>query len=100
MVINPMAVEKVGFSEKVEKKSGDRKRLEDKGKSFVELPDAKQFLRIRGERVFQQPLLFETPNELQFLFVDPFVVKTVRLVTNVTRVRQMQRARKPPWSRR
>ena len=32
MVINPMAVEKVGFSEKVEKKSGDRKCLEDWGK--------------------------------------------------------------------
>jgi hypothetical protein len=29
-------------------------------KSFLELPDAKQFLRIRGERVFQQPPLFST----------------------------------------
>jgi hypothetical protein len=94
-----VAVEKVGFSEKVEK-SGDRKCLEDRQKSFVELPDAKQFLRIHGERVFHQPPLFATPNELQFLFVNPFVVKTVRLVTSVTRVRQMQRARKPPWSRR
>jgi hypothetical protein len=54
MLINPVAVEKVGFSEK-SRKSGDRKYLEDWGKSFVVLPDAKQFLRIRGERVFQQP---------------------------------------------
>ena len=51
---NPVAVEKLGFPEK-SRKSGDRKCLEDWGKSFVELPDAKQFLRIRGERVFQQP---------------------------------------------
>ncbi|MGC1942245.1 MAG: tyrosine-type recombinase/integrase [Candidatus Acidiferrales bacterium] len=55
-----MAVEKVGFSEK-SRKSGDRKCLEAWGKSFVELPDAKQFLRIRGERVFQQPLLLSPP---------------------------------------
>src|SRR5450755_4472705 len=60
MLINPVAVEKVGFSEK-SRKSGDRKCLADWGKSFVELPDAKQFLRIRGERVFQQPLLFAPP---------------------------------------
>jgi hypothetical protein len=49
-----VAVEKVGFSEK-SRKSGDRKCLEDWGKSFVELPDAIQFLQIHGERVFQQP---------------------------------------------
>jgi hypothetical protein len=54
MLRNPVAVEKVGFSEKSQN-SGDRKFLEDWGKSFIELPDAKQFLRIRGERVFQQP---------------------------------------------
>jgi hypothetical protein len=49
-----VAVEKVGFSEKSQK-SGDRKCLGDSGKSFIELPDAKQFLRILNERVFQQP---------------------------------------------
>jgi hypothetical protein len=59
MLINPVAVEKVGFPEKSQK-SGDRKYLEDWGKSFVELPDATQFLRIRGERVFQQPPLLPT----------------------------------------
>jgi hypothetical protein len=55
-----VAVEKVGFSEK-NQKSGDSKCLEDWGKSFVELPDAKQFLQIRRERVFQQPQDFSTP---------------------------------------
>jgi hypothetical protein len=49
-----VVVEKLGFSEK-SRKSGDRKCLGDWGKSFVELPDAKQFLRNRSERVFQQP---------------------------------------------
>jgi hypothetical protein len=49
-----VAVEKVGFSEK-RGKSADGKCLGGWGKSFVELPDAKQFLRICGERVFQQP---------------------------------------------
>jgi hypothetical protein len=49
-----VAVEKLGFSEK-SRKSGDRKCLGDWGKLFVELPDAKQFLRILAERVFQQP---------------------------------------------
>jgi hypothetical protein len=47
------------FLKKVEK-SGDSKCLGDWEKSFVELPDAKQFLRIRGERVFQQPRGFPT----------------------------------------
>jgi hypothetical protein len=59
MLINPVAVEKVGFSDKC-RKSDDRKCLEDWEKSFVELHDAKQFLRIRGERVFQQPPLLST----------------------------------------
>jgi hypothetical protein len=54
-----VAVENVGFSEK-SRKSGDRKCLKDWGTLFVELPDAKQFLRIRGERVFQQPRDFST----------------------------------------
>jgi hypothetical protein len=49
-----VAVEKVGFSEKSQK-SGDRKCPGDSEKSFIELPDAKQFLRNRSERVFQQP---------------------------------------------
>jgi hypothetical protein len=49
-----VAVEKVGFSEK-SRKSGDRKCLGDSEKSFMELPDAIQFLRIPSERVFQQP---------------------------------------------
>jgi hypothetical protein len=49
-----VAVEKVGFSEK-SPKSGDRKCPGDWEKSFVELPDAIQFLQIPRERVFQQP---------------------------------------------
>jgi hypothetical protein len=51
LVIIPVAVEKVGFFKR-SRKSDDRKCLGDWGKSFVELPDAKQFLRNRGERVF------------------------------------------------
>jgi hypothetical protein len=39
MVIIPVAVEKLVFSEKP-RKTGDRKCLGDSGKSFVELPDA------------------------------------------------------------
>jgi hypothetical protein len=39
MLINPVAVEKVGFSEK-SRQSGDRKCLGELKKSFVELPDA------------------------------------------------------------
>jgi transposase len=58
-LINPVAVEKVGFSEK-SRKSGDRKCPGDWEKSFVELPDAIQFLQIPSERVFQQPPLFTT----------------------------------------
>ena len=54
-----MGVEKLGFSEK-SRESGNRKCLGDWEKSFVELPDAKQFLRNRGERVFQQPQDFST----------------------------------------
>jgi hypothetical protein len=38
-----VAIEKLGVSEK-SRKSGDGKYLGDWGKSFVELPDAKQFL--------------------------------------------------------
>jgi hypothetical protein len=54
-----VAVEKLAFSEE-SRNWGDRKGLEDWGKSFEELPDAKQFLRIRGERVFQQLQDFST----------------------------------------
>jgi hypothetical protein len=54
-----VGVEKLGFSEK-SRKSGNRKCPGEVEKSFVELPDAKQFLRNRGERVFQQPPLFST----------------------------------------
>jgi hypothetical protein len=46
-----VAVEKVGFPEK-NHKSGDRKYLGDSEKSFIELPDAKEFLRNPSERVF------------------------------------------------
>jgi len=42
MLVTGVAVEKVGFLEKSQK-SGDRKCAGDWGKSFVELPDAKQF---------------------------------------------------------
>jgi hypothetical protein len=49
-----VAVEKVGFSEKSQK-SGDRKCPGGSKKSFIELPYAKQFLRNRSERIFQQP---------------------------------------------
>jgi hypothetical protein len=59
MVIRGVAVEKLGFSGKSQK-SGDRKCSEDLEKSFVELPSAKQFLRILDERVFQQPQDFST----------------------------------------
>jgi hypothetical protein len=55
-----VAVEKVRFSEKSQI-SGDRKCLGDWEKSLIELPDAKQFLRNRSERVFQQLPLFSTP---------------------------------------
>jgi hypothetical protein len=54
VLVTVVAVENLAFSEE-SRNLGDRKCLEDWGKSFVELPDAKQFLRIRGERLFQQP---------------------------------------------
>jgi hypothetical protein len=54
VVVRGVTVEKLGFSEK-SRKSGDRKCPGDWEKSFVELPDAKQFVRILDERVFQQP---------------------------------------------
>jgi hypothetical protein len=68
VVIIPVAVEKLGFSEK-SRKSGDKKCLGDWGKSLVELPDAKRFLRIREERVLQQPPLFATVIELRCHFL-------------------------------
>jgi hypothetical protein len=45
-------VEKVDFSEQ-SRKLEDRKCLGDLEKSFVELPDAIQFLQVPSERVFQ-----------------------------------------------
>jgi hypothetical protein len=60
LLITGVAVEKVGSSEK-SGKSGDGKCPGDWGKSFVELPDANRFLRICGERVFQQPHDLSTP---------------------------------------
>jgi hypothetical protein len=62
-----VAVEKVGFSEKSQK-SDDRKCPGDWEKSFVELPDAKQFLRSRGDGVFQQRQDFPTPIRLGPIF--------------------------------
>jgi hypothetical protein len=59
MLINPVAVEKLGFPGKSQK-SGDSKYLGDSEKSFIELPDAIQFLQILSERVFQHPLLLST----------------------------------------
>jgi hypothetical protein len=47
MSITGVAVEKVGFSEK-NQKSGGRKCPGDSEKSFIELSDAKQFLRNRS----------------------------------------------------
>jgi hypothetical protein len=60
VLVNPVAVEKVGFSEKsrnrvIGKCPGDWE------KSFVELPDAIQVLQIPSKRVFQQPLLLSLP---------------------------------------
>jgi hypothetical protein len=60
MVRRGVAVEKLAFLEESQN-LGDRKCLGEVEKSFVELPDAKQFLRILGERVFQQPQDFATP---------------------------------------
>jgi hypothetical protein len=53
-VRTPVAVEKLGFPGKSQK-SGDSKCLGDSEKSFIELPDAIQFLQILSERVFQHP---------------------------------------------
>jgi hypothetical protein len=51
MLRTRVAVEKLAFLEESQN-LGDRKSLGEVEKSFVELPDAKQFLRILGERVF------------------------------------------------
>jgi hypothetical protein len=56
-----VAVEKLAFFEE-SRNLGDRKCLGEVDKSFVELPDAKQFLQVRGERVFQQPQGLSLPN--------------------------------------
>ncbi|MGA9999207.1 MAG: hypothetical protein WBQ04_03740 [Candidatus Acidiferrales bacterium] len=54
-----MAVEKLAFSEE-SRNLGDRKCPGDSEKSFIELPDAIQFLQIPRGRVFQQPPLLST----------------------------------------
>jgi hypothetical protein len=54
-----VAVEKLALSKK-KRNLGDRKCPGDWEKSFVELPDAIQFLQIPSERVFQQPQDFAT----------------------------------------
>jgi hypothetical protein len=59
MLRTGVAVEKLGSYEK-RRKLGDRKCPGDSEKSFVELPDAIQFLQIPSERVFQQPPDFST----------------------------------------
>jgi hypothetical protein len=53
MVGRGVAVEKLGFSEKF-RKLGDGKCPGELEESIVQLPDAKQFLRVVAERVFQQ----------------------------------------------
>ena len=49
-----MAVEKLDISE-IEGNLGYRKCLAEQRKLFVEHPDAMEFLRISGQRVFQHP---------------------------------------------
>jgi hypothetical protein len=48
MLINPVAVEKLEFSEQ-RRKLGDRKYPGDLKESLVELPDAIQFLQILSD---------------------------------------------------
>jgi hypothetical protein len=54
-----VAVGKLDISE-IGGNLGDRKCLAEQRKSFVEHPDAMQFLRISGQRVFQHPRLLTT----------------------------------------
>jgi hypothetical protein len=55
----PMAVEKLPFRPK-QPNWGDRKCLGKLRRSFVAHPDAILFLRISGQRVFQQPRLISS----------------------------------------
>jgi hypothetical protein len=72
--IAEVAVEKLAFSEESQN-LGDRKCLGEVEKSFVELPDAKQFLRILDERVFQQPQRFAPPMSfLRLLVISGFPI--------------------------
>src|SRR6266481_6443389 len=88
MSIIPVAVEKLAFSEE-SGNLGDRKCLGEVEKSFVELPDAKQFLRILDERVFQQPPLLPTLTRRRHHFVDGRIVSgAVRLGQAQTRFRE------------
>jgi hypothetical protein len=57
MVIIPVAVENVGFPEKSQK-SRDTKCLRDSEKSFIELPDAKQFSEIAVSEFLNSHLCF------------------------------------------
>jgi hypothetical protein len=89
-----VAVEKVGFSEK-SRKSGDRKCPGDWEKSFVELPDAIQFLQILGERVFQQPPLFATLIWKRTGFQEYRLSDIRRLVNSLCRRSEKDTIRKP-----
>src|ERR1700758_3396786 len=58
-MIIPVAVEKLVFLRKV--KNRVIQNVQETRKNRFRAPDAKQFLRNRGERVFQQPPPFSTP---------------------------------------
>jgi hypothetical protein len=72
MLRNPVAVEKLAFSEE-SRNLRDSKCLGDSEKSFIDLPDAIQFLQIPSERVFQQPPLLSTSIRI----LGPYPVRTV-----------------------
>jgi hypothetical protein len=82
-----VAVEKLGFSEKSQK-SGDRKCLGEWEKSFVELPDAIQFLQVPSERVFQQPRDLSTSIRIS---ANPVEVSSRSLV--IVQLRRVKRGR-------
>jgi hypothetical protein len=78
-----LAIEKVGSSEK-SRESGDRKCLGEVEKSLIGLPDTKQFLRICGERVFQQPQALSQVTGPLPLLVDQGVI-SYRLLNGFSR---------------
>jgi hypothetical protein len=57
-----VAVEKLDIPE-IEGNLGDRKCQAEQRKSFVERPDAMEFLRSSGQRLFQQPRLISSTNK-------------------------------------